>query len=60
MNDRKPITYMTRQELQDALATMPDIEVGTDEGFVIGVEESTYDDETRSNVPYIHLDLSED
>ena len=51
---------LTRDQLIAELMKHPDVEVGTDDGFVAGVEMSTYDDETRMNVPYINLEIDEE
>lgn len=52
--------YLNRDQLIAKLMEHPNVEVGTDEGFVVGVELSSYDDETRNNVPYIHLEIDEE
>jgi hypothetical protein len=50
---------MLKSELIAALndPALPDVEVGTAEGFIIGAEVSSYDDDSGVH-PYIHLDDS--
>jgi hypothetical protein len=49
---------MKRSELVKKLNDMPDIEVGTTDGEVYSVEQSTYDD-VEGTHPYIHLEIDE-
>jgi hypothetical protein len=38
----------------------PNVEVGTDDGFIIGAELSSYDDgEGNPDMPYINLEIEE-
>lgn len=53
------ITAMTSHELAADLLAMPDIEVGTDDGLIVGVHQSTYDTEDKRDVPYINLEVDE-
>jgi hypothetical protein len=50
---------LNRDQLIAELMKHPNIEVGTAEGSVVAVEESTYDDEAGVH-PYINLDIEDE
>ena len=52
---------MKSHQLAKRLLDLPNLEVGDEDGrMVTGVEESTYDTDTREDVPFVCLQLDDE